>query len=81
MSKKIDMIGKRFGKLTVIEESATRRNAKVYWICKCDCGNIISVRSIDLRNGHTLSCGCLGMSKGEYILKQIFQDNEIPFKT
>lgn len=30
------------------------------WICKCKCGNehFIAIGS-DIRNGHTISCGCL----------------------
>ena len=32
-----DLIGKRFGKLTVIE-FYEKRNNRYYWKCKCDCG-------------------------------------------
>lgn len=60
MPAKIEMIGKKFGLLTVIakdEEKTTKQN--IYWICKCDCGNIKSVRGTSLRSGATHSCGCL----------------------
>ena len=61
MSSKINMIGKRFGHLTVIEESTTRKCAAVCWICKCDCGNItVPIKGSALRDGTTKSCGCLG---------------------
>lgn len=60
MSKKINMIGRRFGKLTVIEESSERKNNAVCWICKCDCGNISEpIKGTALRDGTTKSCGCL----------------------
>ena len=60
MSKKIDMIGKRFGQLVVVKESLTRKNATVYWICKCDCGNVTKpIKGTALRDGTTQSCGCL----------------------
>lgn len=60
MSKKIEMIGKRFGRLTVIEEAQKRKNKFVCWVCKCDCGNITKpVKGARLRNGETKSCGCL----------------------
>ena len=28
------------------------------WLCKCDCGNYVTVNSYALRTGHTRSCGC-----------------------
>lgn len=64
MPKTIDgMISKKFGRLTVIKRGKTHITAggqkKVTWLCKCDCGNIVTVQSQDLKNGHTRSCGCL----------------------
>lgn len=35
------------------------KNGRVYWHCKCKCGNETDVRGDSLRNGHTQSCGCL----------------------
>lgn len=53
------LIGRRFGRLTVIEDSGKRKRRNVIWKCKCDCGNIKEVS-----NGHlgrnVFSCGCLG---------------------
>lgn len=60
MPAKIEMIGKKFGLLTVIakdENKTTKQN--IYWICQCDCGNLKSVRGTSLRAGETKSCGCL----------------------
>ena len=50
-----ELIGKKFGKLTVLRES----NMKHKLVCKCDCGNIREIYAIDLINGHTKSCGCM----------------------
>lgn len=59
MGKIIDMAGQRFGRLQVIELDMNKKiNHKAYWICKCDCGNIVSIRGQDLRQGKTKSCGC-----------------------
>lgn len=58
MSKKIDMIGKRFGRLTPIEEGGHIGPFLAYK-CQCDCGNIVTVRGPSLRTGNTTSCGCL----------------------
>lgn len=63
MSKKIEMVGRKFGRLTVIEEDLERYAAmqgrkRVVWKCICDCGKEVSVRGEDLRSGNTTSCGC-----------------------
>lgn len=52
------MVGNKFGKLTVIKESGRTRNRSITWECKCDCGKIVIVDGVSLRNGHTSSCGC-----------------------
>lgn len=55
----IDLLGKKFGKLVVLEQVKERgKHRKVYWICKCDCGNTATVLGDRLKNGHTKSCGC-----------------------
>ena len=58
MSKLIDLTGKKFGKLTVIERNNSFKKV-VRWVCKCDCGNIKIVRGYCLKDGSTISCGCL----------------------
>lgn len=57
MGKFIDLTGKRFGKLTVIERDCDKNNL-THWVCKCDCGATKSVRGQHLRNGLIVSCGC-----------------------
>lgn len=52
------MIGQRFGRLEVIER-AENINGRVYWKCKCDCGNYHITRSSSLLCGACQSCGCL----------------------
>lgn len=56
---KIDMIGKRYGRLTVISQSESITPGRLLWLCKCDCGNECVVRGISLRRGDRKSCGCL----------------------
>lgn len=54
----MDIIGKRFGKLVVLSNDPNR---KYYVICKCDCGNIKSIRSWSLTTQGkrpVRSCGC-----------------------
>lgn len=38
MQIKIDMIGKKFGKLTVMERAPNGKHNEVMWKYKCDCG-------------------------------------------
>ena len=60
--KRIDLTNQRFGSLIAIEiappfiqPSGKKVSA---WKCQCDCGNTVNVRTDNLRNGHTTSCGC-----------------------
>ena len=52
-------IGNKYGKLTVIAPTDERIRKRVCWICKCDCGNILTVIGTDLRTGRKTDCGCV----------------------
>ena len=52
-------IGKKFGRLTVIDKGHTDKNGHIYWICQCECGSIKEVSGTHLKEGKTQSCGCL----------------------
>lgn len=54
----IDLTNQKFSKLTVLRKDKSIKG-KIYWLCKCECGNITSVSTALLRNGNTKSCGCL----------------------
>jgi len=60
---KIDEVGNRHGRLTVLEEGERGKSRHAMWLCKCDCGNIRVVDGINLRSGHTKSCGCLAKER------------------
>lgn len=66
----IDLTGKRFGRLLVLEEAYTK-NKRIYWKCLCDCGTICYVCGVELREGKTKSCGCL---KSEMTTKRCLID-------
>lgn len=53
-----DLTGRTFNKLKVIERDLTKKPGTVYWICQCECKNIVSVQAGKLKSGHTKSCGC-----------------------
>lgn len=77
----VDMIGKKFGKLTVVRESEKRdSNGNKYWFCDCDCGTKNhEVSGRNLRLGRVLSCGCF-RSRGEEKISNILSENNIKFK-
>ena len=54
-----DLAGRKFGRLLVLGDSSRRCGTNVLWRCLCDCGNITEIRTGNLRNGNTKSCGCL----------------------
>ena len=56
--KAIDIIGKKFGRLTVISFSHSNGYRK-YYLCKCECGKEKIIYKGNLLAGRTLSCGCL----------------------
>ena len=54
----MDLKGKVFGRLTVIEFSH-KRKIVLKWRCICECGKETTVGSYELSAGRTQSCGCL----------------------
>ena len=52
-------IGKRYGRLVVIEKTDKRYHSTTIYKCRCDCGNIVELTINKLHSGHTKSCGCL----------------------
>jgi hypothetical protein len=55
MGKFIDLTGDVYGKLEVLKRVGSR-GSKIYWLCKCECGNQKEVRGNDLRSDKTKSC-------------------------
>lgn len=58
MPKKLELIGKKFNRWTVLWKIKIRKPG-THWICKCDCGNFGICKGADLKTGNTKSCGCL----------------------
>lgn len=59
MSKRIDLTGQQFGRLTVISFAGTDKSGKARWNCQCECGNTTETYGQGLLNGMAKSCGCL----------------------
>lgn len=56
-SKRVDVIGRRFGKLVIVGDDGTRSGTSVKWLCQCDCGNTTHAVLRELGKS-TFSCGC-----------------------
>lgn len=52
-----NIVGEKFGRLTVIKELSDYTPRKV--MCRCECGNVITTSKTDVMSLHTQSCGCL----------------------
>jgi len=74
MTQKVDLINKKFGRLTVFEPAESGKDGRARWKTECECGKIIIVRGKNLLRGNTTSCGCRkkegthtthGLSKGK----------------
>jgi hypothetical protein len=52
----VDLTDRQFGKLTARQVSS-RKNAKIFWLCDCECGRQAEVCGASLRTGKTQSCG------------------------
>lgn len=51
-----DLIGKKFGNLSVINTDYSK--GRKYWMCQCDCGNAIITCTYKLKDKMITSCGC-----------------------
>lgn len=66
MSERIDLAGKRFGRLVVEGYAGRQKNRQSRWTCLCDCGKRKVIVRSSLTSGHSNSCGCLrNKSNGE----------------
>jgi hypothetical protein len=61
MTKRIDLVGQKFSRLTVISFDHTDKHGFAIWLCECECEKQTKslVAGVSLRKGHTKSCGCL----------------------
>ncbi len=54
---KRDLIGQKFGSLTIISEAGRSKSGDVLWKCKCDCGKETTPTGSNLTSGKAKSCG------------------------
>jgi 5-methylcytosine-specific restriction endonuclease McrA len=70
----IDITGQEFGNLIALHRSDEVGVGGALWVCRCSCGSITTVRQSNLKQGRTVSCGCLRASQVVQTMKnQLFQ--------
>lgn len=67
MPAKIDLTGRRFGRLVVIDQAPHKRGL-VAWNCLCDCGNMTIKTGSDLKSGRCNSCGCIRKERNNHYI-------------
>lgn len=63
MPKRLDIVGDKYGRLTVISYSHQDKHGKSQWKCLCDCGKEIVTSGAAMRKGNTTSCGCYNLER------------------
>lgn len=85
MSQFKNIVGERFGRLTVVQhigDYVFPCGVKTQvWKCKCDCGNEKIVKSRELKTGDTKSCGCLKKEINKVINKKHGKTNSRLYNT
>jgi hypothetical protein len=56
----INLSGKKFGSLVVVNRDGSNTSGAATWLCLCDCGKETVAVGSNLRRGTHLSCGCQG---------------------
>lgn len=59
MAELISLVGKTFGRLTVLSRGGYGKGKDIRWVCSCTCGKTKEISGISLREGRSKSCGCL----------------------
>lgn len=57
----LNLRGRKFGRLTVIDKIGSNKHKNPVWSCKCECGSLTKATSTSLVNGNVRSCGCLAL--------------------
>lgn len=66
----VEMIGRRFVRLVVVEKAGVDRWKHLTWRVVCDCGETRIVGGASLRTGNTTSCGCLRLERVKVALSK-----------
>jgi len=65
MGRKVDLVGRKFGRLTVIDLAGTAERGRRLWTCVCTCGTTTTLTTNRLNQGNDVSCGCFRRLGGQ----------------
>jgi hypothetical protein len=54
----VDLMGRKFGRLSVVAYAGLNKRCAAVWTCECDCGTIKDIAGNALQFGNYVSCGC-----------------------
>lgn len=73
-----DMTGQEIGWWTVLSFSHTApdKGQNAYWLCRCKCGNEVTVSARSLRGGSSKSCGCFRNQLSKTTIKKTHNNGD-----
>lgn len=72
MTAPLELVGKNFGRLSVISRAGSNNFGQARWKCLCSCGTETITTSAKLTSGSTRSCGCIKADRmRSYRLKRL----------
>lgn len=77
---KYNLIGEKFGTLTVTAYAGINKHSGTDYLCLCDCGKYTIVSRNSLIEGAVKTCGCV-KSIGESNIQKILDDAKIQYKS
>jgi hypothetical protein len=68
--KRLDLVGRKFGKLEVISFTEIDSHQNSIWKCLCECGNTLRVKGFRLTSGKTKSCNDCNIERKKKTLEE-----------
>lgn len=70
-------VGKKYGRLQVIELVGVNEKESYEYKCLCDCGKTTTIQGVYLRSGETTSCGCMKEEQNDVNLRDKYEDKRV----
>ena len=77
----LNLTGCVFGRLTALRRTEADKWGMTRWECRCTCGVFTKVRAGHLRDGSTISCGCLRVERSYALAKTYARKHGLSTRT